>query len=90
MADDIKDFGWALVQLRGGYKVRRSDWHHNWSMWLVLVDAKDWNNDIDVELGGPLGRDCSPWIGARTMCGGFEPWVCSHSDVLAEDWEIVE
>ena len=31
-----------------------------------------------------------PWIGMRTADGGFVPWLASQTDLLAEDWEILD
>ena len=31
-----------------------------------------------------------PWIGMKTADDGFVPWLASQTDVLAEDWEIIE
>jgi hypothetical protein len=31
-----------------------------------------------------------PWIGMKTADNKFVPWLASQTDILAEDWEIVE
>ena len=31
-----------------------------------------------------------PWIGMKTADDTFVPWLASQTDMLAEDWEVVE
>ena len=85
----LSDFGWALQQLREGRRVCRPGWNGK-GMWIILVKAEDWNNDFPLELGGPLGSLCLPWIGMKTAQEGFVPWLASQTDILAEDWAIAE
>ena len=30
------------------------------------------------------------WIGMKTADDTFVPWLASQTDMLAEDWEVVE
>lgn len=80
------DFGWALAQLRSGEKVQRSGWN---------------GKGIFIELQSPdeNSRMTSPYIFIDTT--GLQtdnedapksrvPWLASQTDMLAEDWFIVE
>ena len=31
-----------------------------------------------------------PWIGMKTADDKFVPWLASQTDILAEDWEVLE
>lgn len=87
----MHDFGEALMALRSGCRVYRFGWNGK-GMWIKLI-----------EPGGYIGRmtfddrykdeDGSypmlPWIGMKTVDGQFVPWLASHTDILATDWQLV-
>ena len=79
-------FGHAIELLKGGHRVAREGWNGK-GMWLGLVNTGYYDvgcsvvNDIDSLL---------PWIGMKTADNKFVPWLASQTDVLAEDWQIVE
>ena len=79
-------FGDAVAALKEGLRVARSGWNGK-GMWLGLVNTGYYDvgysvvNDIDSLL---------PWIGMKTADNKFVPWLASQTDVLAEDWQIVE
>ena len=80
------DFGTAVEALKQGARVAREGWNGK-GMWLGLVNTGYYDvgcsvvNDIDSLL---------PWIGMKTADNKFVPWLASQTDVLAEDWQIVE
>lgn len=79
------DFGWALNELRAGMRVCRAGWNGK-GMWLALVP------EASYEVFGtprPTG-ELLPWVGMRTADNTFVPWLCSQTDMLAEDWELAE
>ncbi len=40
---------------------------------------------------GIEGRiELCPWIGMKTADNKFVPWLASQTDILAEDWQIIE
>jgi hypothetical protein len=78
-------FGLAIEALKKGKKVARSGWNGK-GMWLILVPAEDWNTDIE----NPTDAFPLPWIGMKTADNKFVPWLASQTDVLAEDWTIVD
>lgn len=75
------DFGAALVALKCGQKVARSGWNGK-GMWLCLIRAGN------AMHGGFAMQDC---IGMKTASNDMQPgWLASQSDMLADDWVIVE
>lgn len=86
-------FGGALDALKEGRKVARSGWNGK-GMWLVLVNSDDY---LDYGIT-PILRtfhpaydyDIVPWIGMKTADDKFVPWLASQTDMLAEDWDVVE
>lgn len=90
--------GWAVKQMQNGARVRRSGWNGK-GMWLILVRGSQWDMAHDLEhaisaVDGLQGRDGysfrSDFVAMRTADGALVPWLCSQTDLLAIDWEIVE
>lgn len=71
------DFGWALNALRDGYQVARSGWNGK-GMWLAL-QTPDTGSKMTL-----------PYIYMRTAQSDLVPWLASQTDVLSEDWSIVD
>lgn len=87
----IGSFGWALEHMKCGKRVMRAGWNAK-GMWLRLVHSDDvhtcsdfWGEEVNADAPCLL-----PWIGMKTADYRFVPWVASQTDMLAEDWEIVE
>ena len=92
-------FGLAIEALKRGDKVARAGWNGK-GMWLILVPGR---LNVKVQEGTPYGNVLSPstaieilphidmWTtnsqGRRAMLPG---WLASQTDMLSEDWEIVE
>ncbi len=81
------DIGGAVTVMRAGKRVRRAGWNGK-GMWLALINETDWRYK-QVETGGRL-YECLPWVGMKTADDKFVPWLCSQTDLLATDWELVE
>lgn len=92
------NFGMAIEALKLGYRVSRGGWNGK-GMWLVLVPGTP---SAQLRDGTPYkiatGLDeceilphIDMWTinasGRRAMLPG---WLASQSDMLAEDWAIVE
>ena len=85
-------FGMAIEALKIGRKVARAGWNGK-GMWLNLV--KIGHYDVGCETVGydPNSDEnpaLLPWIGMKTADNKFVPWLASQTDVLADDWQIVE
>lgn len=86
---DAMTFGLAIEALKKGLRVARAGWNGK-GMWLVMIQQASWqvNPTVNREMGG-YSLDALPWIGMKTVGNGFVPWLASQTDVLAEDWTIV-
>jgi hypothetical protein len=75
-----QSFSWALREIKSGRRVRRKGWNGK-GMWILLVaPTQSYGNGVKN----------LPWIGMKTADNCFVPWVCSQTDMLVEDWELVE
>lgn len=71
------DFGEALFALKNGHAVTRKGWNGK-GMFLMLQrpDAQSWMT--------------LPYIWMKTADGYRVPWLASQTDMLAEDWLLLE
>ena len=86
------DFGAALQALKNGQKVAREGWNGK-GMFLFLVPGSVFKVNRPPLLGiYPEGTEINyrPHIDMKTVDGEIVPWVASQTDVLAEDWCVVE
>lgn len=89
---DGMSFGLAIEALKAGKRVARAGWNGK-GMWLVMVASDGWtvpnkNFVSHPEFDGE--PHLMPWIGMKTADNGFVPWLASQTDMLADDWQIVE
>lgn len=89
-------FGDALMALKQGYKVCRSGWNGK-GMFLALVKGIDADYFINSRVFGTGGDGNSekqmPILDAiymKTADNKLVPWLASQTDMLAEDWLILE
>ena len=87
--DTDLDFSDALVALKAGDRIARAGWNGK-GMYLFLVGPKDWNIECwhlgDFKLTGEL----APFVAMRTVDDKLVPWLASQTDLLADDWEILD
>lgn len=95
-----QDFGWALDMLRCGCKVARSGWNGK-GMWLALQTGSE-IPQCNARGGAALKRvdelsnpeehiTICPHIDMRAADGSIVVgWLASQTDMLAEDWEVVD
>lgn len=91
-------FGIAIESMKKGFKVARSGWNGK-GMWIAIspgykgLDAKeiwnDHNKEAAIQNGGKI--DIPPYVTMKTadnkiVCG----WLASQTDMLAEDWQVIE
>ena len=85
-------FGQAIEALKQGKKVARAGWNGK-GMFLFLVPGSTFKVNRSPLLGiHPEGTEvnyCSH-IDMKTADDKVVPWLASQTDVLAEDWDIVE
>jgi hypothetical protein len=77
------DFGDALVNLKAGKRVARKGWNGK-GLWLELQHPDTFSKMTlpYVYLNYPEDADNTP--GARV------PWLASQTDMLCEDWVVVD
>ena len=83
------NIGHAINEMRTGATVSRSGWNGK-GMWLYLVPANSYPAQTDAARAA-FG-DMVPYreyVAMKTAQGDVVPWVCSQSDLLADDWFIV-
>lgn len=84
-------FGLAIEALKNGKRVARAGWNGK-GMWLKLVSVGSYDvgcGTVGQEPNGPR-IDLLPWIGMKTADNKFVPWLASQTDMLAEDWVVLE
>lgn len=88
-------FGHAVAALKAGNKVARAGWNGK-GMFLILVPATvGIKFNANTPYGKAVGTDAPGTINAhidmKTATGEFQPgWLASQTDMLADDWSIVE
>jgi hypothetical protein len=75
-------FGGALSALRDGKKVARKGWNAHHTLGLQIPDEGSANTLPYIYM--VVGQDAVDMQGKRV------PWVASQTDLLAEDWEVVD
>lgn len=86
------NFGLAIEAMRKKQKVARQGWNGK-GMFLFLVPGSTFNVSRTPLLGiYPEGTEITycPHVDMRTADGKIVPWLASQTDLLAEDWVIVE
>jgi len=92
---DGLSFGLAIEALKMGHRVARTGWNGK-GMFLLLVPG---SKGLTVDEGRPLAKaglpigtkfDYLPHIDMWTAQGDFVPWLASQTDMLADDWQLVE
>lgn len=89
---DAMTFGGALVMLKAGKKVARAGWNGK-GMFLFLVNGSTFQVSRPPLLGiYPEGTTINyhAHVDMKTADGTIVPWLCSQTDMLAEDWQVVE
>jgi hypothetical protein len=66
-------FGQAVEALKAGRTVTRAGWNSGMSLVLTKPGAGESFARVDM----------------TTAQGNVPPWQCSHTDMLAEDWQEV-
>lgn len=93
----LLDFSQALANLKAGARIARLGWNGK-AMWLTLSPGgivpseKLWapnNREFAEKQPGRVAK-VLPYITMKTALDDIVPWVASQTDVLAEDWVVVE
>ena len=85
------DFSTALEMLKDGHKVARSGWKGR-GMFIFLVPGSIFKVNrpplLDIYTKGTK-IIYHAHIDMKTADGQVVPWLCSQTDMLAEDWETI-
>ena len=89
---DKMTFGLALEALKKGKKVARDGWNgKNQFLYLVKGDTLEYTTDADMTCLLDMEVPHSDVIAMKTTSGVVQVgWLASQTDMLAEDWKIVE
>ena len=75
--DSALTFSVALAFLKVGYEAARVGWNGK-GMWIKL-QVPDEHSKMSL-----------PYIFMKTVDDKYVPWLASQTDLLAEDWQILE
>ena len=84
-------FSAALAALHyAGKRIAREGWNGK-GMYLQYIDpAVDFQVSDQRLKERNIEGTLAPWIGMKTADNKFAPWLASQTDILAQDWTIVE
>lgn len=87
-------FGQAIEALKQGSKVARKGWNGK-DMFIFYVPANSYpaNGNKNGTMKGYFKDDLVPYgayIAMKTAQNNVVPWLASQTDVLSEDWAIIE
>lgn len=90
------NIGGAVEALKAGKRVRRTGWNGR-GMWLSLTPGNKINHTHfwsphNAAFAAVQDDGCAlvlPYVTMKTADDAIVPWLCSQTDLLADDWEIV-
>lgn len=101
----LLDFGDAIRAMKAGNRVARAGWNGK-GMWLCLGEGRKiwpdefWNEHTrryahekanSTPAGGDVTTEVLPYIIMKTATGEvLMGWLASQTDMLAEDWIILD
>lgn len=69
--------GYAIDAMRNGLKVTREGWNGK-------------NQFLQLQVPDEHSKMTLPYIYITTVQGDRVPWLASQTDILANDWKVVE
>lgn len=89
---DNMTFGLALEALRRGLKVARAGWNgKNQFLFLVKGESLEYETSANLACLEEVEVHHPDVIAIKTTIGDIQVgWIASQTDMLAEDWKIVE
>ncbi len=81
-SDEPMNFGDALNEAKDGAKIARAGWNGKgmWVRMIVPTGPSECDN----------GMENLPYLEMKTADDKLVPWLASQTDILAEDWVVVE
>jgi len=77
MGETNMEIGQAIRALRDGKRIARAGWNGK-------------NMYLELQVPDEHSKMTLPYVYMRTAQGDLVPWLCSQTDLLANDWEIVD
>lgn len=93
--EPLLNFGMALEALKAGKKVARLGWNGK-GMFAVYQKAYPQGIPCNAQTAKAWGLNegdlfkCEPYLQLRNAQGSHVMWTPNTSDILAEDWVVVE
>lgn len=87
----MSDFSVALLNIKSGHRVCRSGWNGK-GMFIFLVAGSVFKVNREPLLsilGEGTTVEYHAHVDMKTADGKVVPWLCSQTDMLANDWEVV-
>ena len=87
---DGMSFGLALEATKKGMRIARAGWNGK-GMYVFLVHGMDFHTNADLSELDDQDVEVLDCLVIRTATGAFCPgWLASQTDMLADDWMVVE
>ena len=88
------NFGQALEALKEGKYVQRIGWNGK-GMYIFLIGSDMFKNQPGIggwtfTNGKNDNIELCPFIAMKTADNKVVPWLASQTDILAEDWQVIE
>lgn len=69
------DIGWAVAAMRSGQHVTRAGWNGK-------------GQHLGLQVPDAHSANTLPYVFIITVDGRRVPWLCSQTDLLADDWQL--
>ena len=89
---DGMTFGLAIEAMKKGFKVQRKGWNGK-VMFLYYVPAGHYApcTKVAESIVGSDGKvEYGAYIAMKTAQGNVVPWLASQTDMLSEDWQVID
>ena len=84
------NFGAALAAAKAGLRVARAGWNGK-GMYVFLAEVAELHTDADLSEFADQSTEISDLLVLRTSQKTLQPgWLATQSDMLAEDWYILD
>ena len=84
------DFGTAIDAAKNGQRVARAGWNGK-GMYVFLAEVAELHTDADLSEFADQSTEISDLLVLRTAQKTLQPgWLATQSDMLAEDWYILD
>ena len=84
------NFGLAIEAAKMGKRIARAGWNGK-NMYVFLATDIEFTTQADMNEFGDQEVEVSDLLVLRTALKGLQPgWLATQSDILADDWYIVE